>query len=311
MSEIKSYSFPDGEIRGDMFFIKHNNDTFSLIDCYLKPEGTTNGRMDEILTEVQRESRGRICRFISTHPDQDHIAGLEKLDAVWPITNFYSVPNAMPEESGNESLSKYIELRSSEHNFSINRDIKRAWLNDSAEGRNGGGINFLWPLLENDKFKEAQAAILNGGKVNNICPIFTYSLQNGATVMWMGDLETEMQQAFYEQYQGGIPHVDILFQPHHGRKSGSVPDKLLDALDPSLIIIGNAPAEHIDYGDARHTITQNTSGDLVFVLEAGKVHVYSQHAIPNKPIVLQNDLVYALSNMIRFGCTYRGTLTLS
>ena len=73
----------------------------------------------------------------------------------------------------------------------------------------------------------------------------------------MGDLETEMQQAYYDEYKNNIPQVDILFQPHHGRKSGAVPNDLLEALNPKLIIIGNAPSEHIDYGDSRQTITQN------------------------------------------------------
>lgn len=82
--------------------------------------------------------------------------------------------------------------------------------------------------------------------------------------MWMGDLETDMQQAYYEEYKNSIPQVDILFQPHHGRKSGSIPHDLLKALNPKLIIIGNAPSEHIDYGNSRQTITQNTAGDIYF-----------------------------------------------
>ena len=65
--------------------------------------------------------------------------------------------------------------------------------------------------------------------------------------MWMGDLETDMLQEYYDTCKDEIPHVDILFQPHHGRKSGTLPADLLKALSPKLIIIGNAPSEHIDY----------------------------------------------------------------
>lgn len=36
MSIVKSYSFPDGEIRGDMYYIKHGTNNFTVIDCYLK-----------------------------------------------------------------------------------------------------------------------------------------------------------------------------------------------------------------------------------------------------------------------------------
>ena len=318
MSIIKSFSFPDRstEIRGDMFYIEHNNGTFSVIDCYLKKEGTPNGRMNEIIQEIKEQSSGQISRFISTHPDQDHIAGLEILDSKWPIVNFYSVPNAIPQDKGNLSLMKYIELRdNAKINYSIERNINRAWLNSPQDGRSGAGINFLWPVLDNEKFLEAQQNVAKGvNEKNDICPIFTYSLHNGAKVMWMGDLETEMQAEFYAQYRGHIPHVDILFQPHHGRETGSVPEDLLKALNPSLIIIGNAPAKHIDYGDSRYTITQNTSGDLVFVLETKKVHIYSKHTIPNMPVTIKYDWDYAfgynLKNASMLGCSYRGTLTI-
>lgn len=212
-------------------------------------------------------------------------------------------------------MSKYIELRDSvKKNYAIQRGMRRAWINDSSDGREGAGINFQWPDLNHVSFIEAQKQVAVGKDVNNICPIFTYSLRNGAKVMWMGDLKTEMQQAYYDQFSQQIPHVDILFQPHHGRKSGAVPDALLEALNPSLIIIGNAPANHIDYGDSHHTITQNTSGDLVFVLETKKVHIYSQHTIPNKPVTIKYDWDYALGNNFKnasiLGCSYRGTLTL-
>ncbi len=101
--------------------------------------------------------------------------------------------------------------------------------------------------------------------------------------MWMGDLETDMQQEYYDTYSDNIPRVNVLFQPHHGRKSASVPSDLLGKLNPQLIIIGNAPSEHIDYGDSEVTITQNTSGDLMFVNEGEYIHIYSQNEVNNKP----------------------------
>ena len=50
---------------GDMFYIRHNSDNFSVIDCSLPGD-----RKNEILDEITEQSSGRkICRFISTHPD--------------------------------------------------------------------------------------------------------------------------------------------------------------------------------------------------------------------------------------------------
>ena len=148
----------------------------------------------------------------------------------------------------------------------------------------------MWPDLENETFKQALKLVSEGEKINNICPIFTYSIKNGATYMWMGDLETEIQQAYYDAYNPHIPQVDILFQPHHGRKSGTVPTDLLEALNPKLIIIGNAPSEHIDYGNSRQTITQNTAGDIYFDNDVNEVHVYTKNKIDNRPTCLKRKM---------------------
>ena len=80
--------------------------------------------------------------------------------------------------------------------------------------------------------------------------------------------------------------MDILFQPHHGRKSGAVPENLLKALNPKLVIIGNAPSEHIDYGNSRQTITQNSAGDIFFDNDRNEVHIYIKNKIENKPSCL-------------------------
>ena len=284
MSIVKSFSFPKGEIRGDTFYIKHGVDSFTVIDCYLLSESKfkENNRQKEIIDEIVSESKGRIRRFISTHPDHDHIAGIEELFQSWPTENFYAVSNEIPGNKDDMSLTKYIELKQ-EHNYTIKEGISRKWLNDKDAEHGGSGINFKWPILNNDSFKEALAKVKKGEEINNICPVFTYSISQGPTYMWMGDLETKMQQAYYNACKNRIPKADILFQPHHGRTTGSVPDELLNAIDPQIIIIGNAPSKHIEYGDSRKTITQNKAGDLTFINEDDYIHIYSQNKVDNLP----------------------------
>ena len=67
MSIIKSFSVGNG----DMFYIKHNTDSFTIIDSCLCDENC-----HKIVSELKTESAGKgIIRFISTHPDDDHIGG--------------------------------------------------------------------------------------------------------------------------------------------------------------------------------------------------------------------------------------------
>ena len=127
MSAVYSYSFMDGDIRGDMFFIKHNNDSFTVIDCNL-----ADGREEEILKRIDEESKGKtIKRFISTHPDKDHILGLEKLIAKinMPSSNFYAVKNGIPADKDNPSLTKYLELLNHSDSAFIKAGLKRDFLN--------------------------------------------------------------------------------------------------------------------------------------------------------------------------------------
>ena len=67
MSIIKSFAVGNG----DMFYINHNSDNFTMIDCCLTDENA-----DDILDEIKAlRGKKQIARFISTHPDDDHLRG--------------------------------------------------------------------------------------------------------------------------------------------------------------------------------------------------------------------------------------------
>ena len=76
------------------------------------------------------------------------------------------------------------------------------------------------------------------------------------------------------EVQVNLSKVDLLFAPHHGRKSGRVPKRWLDCLDPKIIIVGEAPSTDLEYYGGYKTITQNTAGDIVFECSEGKVRIY-------------------------------------
>ena len=106
MSIIKSLSVGNG----DMFYIKHGSSNFTIIDCNMDD---TNREM--ITDEIISESSGKdIKRFISTHPDEDHIHGLKYLDDKIGIVNFYCVANEATKEDESEDFIKYKELSVSE-----------------------------------------------------------------------------------------------------------------------------------------------------------------------------------------------------
>ena len=293
MSIVKSLAVGNG----DMFYIQHNSDNFSVIDCSLPSD-----RKDEILKEIadQRDGIG-ICRFISTHPDQDHTSGLVSYDDRFGIVNFYVVKNRATKSEETEDFKRYKGLRDhSNKAFYLERDCERRWMNLSDETRGSAGINIRWPIVTNEHFKDALQQAEDGNSPNNISPIIRYSINNGASVLWMGDLETE----FMEKIKDIItPEAsNILFAPHHGRKSGRVPKDWLDKIEPTLIVVGEAPSSDLTYYNGWNTLTQNSAGDIVFECLRGKTHVFV-----SKSTYSVNFLSWEQGIGNRHGCYYIGT----
>lgn len=106
MSIVKSFSIGEG----DMFYIKHGSDNFTIIDCCMSDDNR-NG----IIKEIKSKSKGKnIVRFISTHPDDDHIRGLSYLDDEMNLLNFYCVKNETTKPDKTPDFDRYCKLRASE-----------------------------------------------------------------------------------------------------------------------------------------------------------------------------------------------------
>ena len=272
MSKIKSFSVGEG----DMFYIDHGSDNFSIIDCSLPNDDYE--KSDNILEEIEQiDSVNGITRFISTHPDQDHIRGLKELDDKISILNFYCVKNEATKEDETTDFKHYCSLRDDEKKaFYLYKGCMRKWMNEKCNERGTSGISILWPILDNKYFKEALQETNDGESPNNISPIIKYSVENGATVTWMGDLESDFMENIVDEIE--LPKVNILFAPHHGRDSGKIPEKWLQQMDPDIIVIGEAPSGNLNYYNGYNTITQNSAKDITFICNSGDVDVYVENS---------------------------------
>lgn len=243
-----------------------------MIDCCLDDENK-----EIIVDEIIKESSDKgIHRFISTHPDEDHIQGLEYLNKHWPIVNFYCVKNEADKEDKSDAFKEYCKLRDdTDKAFYIYKNCVRRWMNmkskeDDEVQRGGAGINILWPETNNEDFQYALEQSKKGNSPNNLSPIITYRC--GVTFMWMGDIESDFLEKVCDDIE--FEEVDILFAPHHGRASGKIPKDILDIINPQVIVIGEAPSKYLNYYSDFNTITQNSAGDIIFDINNSSVDVY-------------------------------------
>ena len=296
MSIVKSFSVGNG----DMFYIRHNSQNFTIIDCCI-PED----RKDEIISEIKSAHFDNdIIRFISTHPDKDHITGLTSLfDEIGiPVSNFYCVRNNIEDDYSSRDFTKYVELRDSENSYILKKDCARKWLNIGDSERSCAGISILWPDIENKIFANTLSDIENGTNQspNNISPIIKYSAKDSASFLWMGDVESDFMESLKEDWLKLDLESDILFAPHHGRNSGKIPEEILKHINPKIIVIGEAPSEKLNYYGGYNTITQNTAKDIWFDCNYNSVDVYATGSI-------SCDIL----NYCKLKINYQGTLTLN
>ena len=263
MSIVKSFSVG----HGDMFYIKHKSSSFSVIDCCLDDDNK-----EEIIEEIKVQSKSKdIRRFISTHPDDDHLRGIDFLDENWSLINFYCVENKAIKEKETDSFKKYCKLRDSDNAFYVYKGCRRAWLNRSNDINGSSGLNIKWPDIENKDFIEELEKAKNGEGPNNISMIVQYNCN--AKFLWMGDIQKE----FLEKVENEIDfeEVDIVFAPHHGRKSSKIPSHILKKLNPKIIIIGEAPSENLGYDyPGYNKITQSSAGDITFEVKENLINIY-------------------------------------
>ena len=269
MSIVKSFSVGNG----DMFYIQHNSDNFTVIDCYMHDDNK-----DKIMNEIKEKAKNKeIRRFISTHPDEDHILGLKEFREKFGIENFYCVENKANKSEKTEDFEEYCNLRDGDEHFYIYKGCSRKWMNMDGQDSNGveigsSGINILWPKKNNSYYKEALENAKNAESPNNISPIIKYSLENGVSMLWLGDLEKDFMENIKDDLD--IGEADIIFAPHHGRESGKIPKEILDKIKPKIIVIGEALSKNLNYYDGYNTITQNSAGDIIFECVKNKVHIY-------------------------------------
>lgn len=264
MSLIKSFSVGNG----DMFYMQHNSDNFTIIDCYISEDNA-----DTIIEEIKRRAKGKgISRFISTHPDEDHFGGIHLLDDAMQINNFYVVKNKAIKKDITTSFERYCALRDGNKSFYISQGCSRKWMNISDDDRTSSGISILWPKTDNEHFVEALKASERGESYNNISAVIRYKLNDGASVIWLGDLETKFMENIVDDIE--LQETTVVFASHHGRQSGKIPNSWLDKIKPKVIIIGEAASRHLNYYTGYDKITQNHAGDITMDCVGQKIHFY-------------------------------------
>ena len=213
---------------------------------------------------------GKIFRMIVTHPDMDHMDGLNALHNEIGFQNFWDT-GARREAPDFKNFYRYKEEDWIKYQQLINAKVdgvttlkklagaKFAYANE--QGKDGGhdGLYILAPNEEllcdpdvNDDINEASYVIQYCSAAGNI--------------IFGGDAHDKSWEFVIKTNPDLKNNCAILLAPHHGRHSDR-DYSFLDFLKPKITILGCSPSKYIDYSQwSRRNLeilTSNQAGNIV------------------------------------------------
>jgi competence protein ComEC len=186
-----------------------------------------------------------IFRYIQTHPDMDHMAGLYRIwkEEKIQIVNFWDTAHciekdevAMRTGAVNHDIRDwhtYRELRQS----SSNPKVLRLKNGDKADFWQQDGIH-IWAPFNHDQQNNDDA------NPNDISYVLCISIGQ-CNIVLGGDAPIQPWEDLLAGSKGNMPKVHLLKAPHHGRKSGYHPASV-KSMNPdfTVVSVGELKSRH-------------------------------------------------------------------
>jgi beta-lactamase superfamily II metal-dependent hydrolase len=220
-----------------------------------------------------------LFRFVLTHPDVDHMSGLDDLARTVSIHNFWDTDNKkdMSDEDWDSSpyskddWNRYQELRKSKDDPRCLRLYQNAtadccWVQDN--------IRILSPTSR-------LVELANDSEEYNHLSYVLRVEHAGIVILLGGDATTEAWDEIYKTCGGKALAADIFLAPHHGSPN-NVNEEVFENIHPDYVIVSVARGVGYDYDyysqmAQKKVLTTKTYGTLrVEVSEQGDYQIYPE-----------------------------------
>ena len=223
-----------------------------------------------------------IFRYIQTHPDMDHMDGLENLYKTFHIYNFWDVQNTKEQNFDKNGKSGryfqkdwdcYCRLRKSATSPKALNYLEGASYQYFREDENGKKKDDYLQILS--PTEDLIAAANKQGNWNDCSYVILY-VTRGFKVLFCGDADMGTINHLIQYHRSDISNIDVLIAPHHGRDSNK-DFSFLDVMNPRLTLFGNAKCENLAYDKWNNRglekITNNQAGSVLIEFDNWEMHV--------------------------------------
>lgn len=178
-----------------------------------------------------------IFRYIQTHPELDHMRGLDALENSFIICNFWDTANHRsftPRASDEPDWEAYQRLRASDRNKNFVRGDRKLYFAQDQAGGPGDGIEILSP-------SNAMVTVYDDdgdeGDWNNMS--YVLKVTHGGTSIVLGGDAGKIAWGNILEYRKSMLPCLILKASHHGRLSG-YHEEALNAMSPLIAVLSIA-----------------------------------------------------------------------
>jgi beta-lactamase superfamily II metal-dependent hydrolase len=224
----------------------------SIFSMSEKPKGNFNQKANPTnpVKYIQSLGLNYIHRFILTHPDMDHMDGMQNLFSSIDVTNFWDT--GVKREAPDFKKGKYNEDDWKFYQRLINNRVENVkvispkagekgkyWSYDD-EANNGKGdyLSIISPTSE-------LVSDCSYNNFNDASYVVVYRSSAG-NVIFAGDSKDGAWENILRDYKSLVKNAAVLFAPHHGRDS-SRDWEFLDIVNPRVSFLGNAKSQHLGY----------------------------------------------------------------
>jgi len=302
---------------GDCNIIKHDSGSISVIDVCNAKQPSVNNLAKALSILSERPALGipnalagnynqkknptnpieymnsfgyrNIFRFILTHPDMDHMDGIELLFSTFRPTNFWDTNHNKEMSIWELAESKYDKkdwqfyqtIRNSKDSpktLNYYAGTEHKYFNQDDNGTGGDGLYILSPY----KHLLDRQNQLKSNDYNDCSYVILFYCQ-GKKIVFSGDSHDSTWEEILDadsKYRQYIEDVDVLVAPHHGRHSDR-DFSFLDVLRPKMSLFGNASSDHLAYSEWSNRglfkITNNQAGNVIINISADNLDVYVEN----------------------------------
>lgn len=231
--------------KGNCTIIDFPSGNLSMIDI---DNSRTNGGLTNPIDYFKTKFNDRsIFRFILTHPDMDHMSGLDELTGTTSISNFWDTEHdktfadeewdASPYRQ--EDWEQYLKLRESQNNPKCLKNYRYessncCWTKD--------GITVLSPSANLVRLS-GDVSENDPQKYNHLSYVLKVEYA-GIKAILGGDASIEVWKDILDKCGEESLKADIFLAPHHGSEN-NIHEDAFDAIAPDYIIV--SVNEGVDY----------------------------------------------------------------